>query len=428
MKAFPLFQHFQGNLVRIFDRVFDIPVTHLPGDWKQRAREMIENRERIFSFHLSSLVFCPRNNTAISAQNTNNAFAPSNRSRALSHPFCFAQVREILVGGPRLRCVQSHMRASILILGLTLGFLELSFGWGAEGHRAMATLAQELISARTQAKVQQLLNESGDIDLAAASTWADEVREKARPDRPRPLDAEAFNRQFPNNASWHYVNLPLGTDSFVVAKQFIHGENNVIFAIEHCIAVLEAPVVAAGELSRTQALRLLVHLVGDIHQPLHCGTGFYRLNETEPPVLVKNPVEVPDLPNDRGGNDLFYGPKEELHALWDIGLVAEIADSFDFRALDTVLRKEYLDRSLSPTPGDYHHWAETWALESVKVANDAYAGIRFNSYETMGDPNSLWISITLPSGYVEQNAPLAAKQLTKAAVRLAQLLDRLRWP
>jgi hypothetical protein len=46
----------------------------------------------------------------------------------------------------------------------------------------------------------------------------------------------------------------------------------------------------------------------------------------------------------------------------------------------------------------------------------------------MGDPNSLWISITLPSGYVEQNAPLAAKQLTKAAVRLAQLLDRLRWP
>jgi hypothetical protein len=428
MKAFPLFQHFQGNLVRIFDRVFHIPVIHLEGDWKQRAREMIENRDRIFSFHLSSLVVCPRNNTAISGQDTNNAFGPSNRTRALSHPFCSAQVRDILVGEPRLRRVQSHMRASILVLALTFGCLELSFGWGAEGHRAVATLAQELISARTQAKVQQLLNESGDIDLAAASTWADEVREKARPNRPRPKDAEAFNRQFPNNASWHYINLPLGTDSFVVAKKFIHGENNVIFAIEHCIAVLEAPVAVAEDLSRTQALRLLVHLVGDVHQPLHCGTGFYRLNETEPPVLVTNPDEIANLPNDRGGNDLFYGPKEELHALWDIGLVAEIADSFDFRALDTVLRKEYLDRSWPPTAGDYHHWAETWALESVEVANDAYAGIRFNSYETMGDPNSLWISITLPTGYVEQKAPRAAEQLTKAAVRLAQLLDRLSWP
>jgi S1/P1 Nuclease len=143
---------------------------------------------------------------------------------------------------------------------------------------------------------------------------------------------------------------------------------------------------------------------------------------------VKNPDEVAGLPNDRGGNDLFYGPKEELHALWDIGLVAEIADSFDFRALDLVLRKEYLDRPLPPTSGDYHQWAENWALESVKVANDAYGAIRFNSYETMGDPNSLWISITLPTGYLEQNAPRAAEQLTKAAVRLAQLLDRLSWP
>ena len=320
------------------------------------------------------------------------------------------------------------MRASILIFALSFGCLELAFGWGAEGHRAIAALAQELISAQTQAKVQQLLNESGDSDLAAASTWADEVREKARPDRPRPRDAEAFNRQFPNNATWHYVNLPLGTDSFAEAEKFMHGENDVIHAIKHCIAVLETRETAAGELSRTQALRLLVHLVGDIHQPLHCGTGFYRLNETEPPVLVTNPEEAAALPSDRGGNDLFYGPKEELHALWDIGLVAEIADTFDFRSLVAILRKEYLHRPWSTTPGDYHHWAETWALESVKVANTAYAAIRFNSYETMGEPNSLWISIKLPPGYEEQNRTVAAEQLAKAAVRLAQLLDRLQWP
>ena len=325
-------------------------------------------------------------------------------------------------------CVRIRMRALILMFVLVFGPVELLFGWGAEGHRAIASLAQELISAKTQVKVQQLLNQCGDKDLVHASTWADEIRENAHLDRPRPEDAETFNRQFPNNPSWHFVNLPLGTKSFAQAEPFIHGENDVIHAIERCIAVLEARESAPGELSQTQALRLLVHLTGDIHQPLHCGTGFYRLNETESPVLVTDPAEAVGLPNDRGGNDLFYGSKEELHALWDVGLVAEIADTFDFRSLVNVLRKEYLQRPWSTTPGDYHHWAETWALESVKVANTAYAAIQFNSYETMGEPNSLWISILLPPGYEEQNRAVAAEQLAKAAVRLAQLLDRIRWP
>jgi S1/P1 nuclease len=316
----------------------------------------------------------------------------------------------------------------ILIFFLNCSFVELLFGWGAEGHRAIGALAQELISSETRFKVQQLLDESGDKDLASASTWADEVRENARLNHPRPWDAEAFNREFPNNTSWHFVNLPLATISMAEAEPFTLGKNDVIHAIERCIAVLETGASGSGELSRTQAFRLLVHLVGDIHQPLHCGTGFYRLSDTQAPVLVKDPAEALGLPNDRGGNDLFYGPKEELHALWDIGLVEEIADTFDFRSLEAVLRQDYLRPSCPVTPGDYHRWPETWALESVKLANAAYLGIRFNSVETMGERDPLWISITLPHDYENKNKTLAAQQLVRAAVRLAQLLDRLRWP
>lgn len=316
----------------------------------------------------------------------------------------------------------------LLILFLTCSFVELLFGWGAEGHRAIGALAEELISSETRFKVQQLLDESGDKDLATASTWADEVRENARLNRPRPWDAEAFNREFPDNARWHFVNLPLATVSMAEAKPFMHGKSDVIQATERCIAVLESGPSASGELSRKQAFRLLVHLVGDIHQPLHCGTGFYRLSDTEPPVLVTDPTEALGLPNDRGGNDLFYGPREELHALWDIGLVEEIADTFDFRSLEAVLRQDYLRPSSSVTPGDYHRWPEAWALESVKLANAAYLGIRFNTVETMGDRNSLWISVALPPDYEKNNKALAAQQLVRAAVRLAQLLDHLRWP
>ena len=320
------------------------------------------------------------------------------------------------------------MRAALLVFVLTCSFVELLFAWGAEGHRVIGALAQELISPETQVKVQQLLKECGDRDLASASTWADEVRQNPHLDRPRPQDAEIFNRQFPDNASWHFVNLPLGTTSFEEAARFIHGKNDIIDAIERCIAVLEAAESISGEPSRTEAFRLLVHLVGDIHQPLHCGTGFYRISDTEPPVLVTNPEEAVGLPNDRGGNDLFYGPKEELHALWDFGLVGDIADTFDFQSLESLLKEEYLRLSWPVTAGDYHRWAETWALESVKIACAAYTGIRFNSVETMGDPNSLWISITLPADYEKKNTSVAAQQLTKAAVRLAQLLDRIRWP
>jgi hypothetical protein len=316
----------------------------------------------------------------------------------------------------------------ILIFFLTCSSVELLFGWGAEGHRAIGALAEELISSETRLKVRQLLDESGEKDLANASTWADEVRENARLNHPRPRDAEAFNREFPNNASWHFIDLPLGTISMAEAEPFRPGKNDVIHAIERCIAVLETGTPGPGELSRTQAFRLLVHLVGDIHQPLHCGTGFYQLSDTKPPVLITDPSAALGLPNDRGGNDLFYGPKEELHALWDIGLVAEIADTFDFRSLEAVLRQDYF-RPVSPaTPGDYHHWPEIWALESVKLAKAAYFGIRFNTVETMGEREPLWISVTLPADYDEKNKTLAAQQLVRAAVRLAQLLDRLQWP
>jgi len=320
------------------------------------------------------------------------------------------------------------MRLGIAIAIMICASVQVLFGWGAEGHRAVAALAQELITAETRNKVQALLSQSGERDLASASTWADDIRPHARSDRPRPQDADAFNGRFPDNANWHYVNLPLGTSSFAEAARFITGKSDVVDAIERCIAVLETSEPAANEISRPDALRLLVHFVGDIHQPLHCGTGFYRISETGPPVLVTDPNEVAGLANDRGGNNLFYGPKDVLHAFWDLDLVEDIAGTFDFRLLTAFLRHEYQHGSWPATPGDYHRWAEAWAIESVKAANLAYAGIRFNSVETMGDPNSLWIGISLPADYEEKNRVVAAHQLTKAAVRLAQLLDKIRWP
>jgi hypothetical protein len=84
--------------------------------------------------------------------------------------------------------------------------------------------------------------------------------------------------------------------------------------------ITENGSVTAG-MSKRIALRVLIHLVGDIHQPLHCGTGYYDVRNLARPKLISRPSEAARFRNteDRGGNQLFYGTGkfDELHAYWD---------------------------------------------------------------------------------------------------------------
>jgi hypothetical protein len=83
---------------------------------------------------------------------------------------------------------------------------------------------------------------------------------------------------------------------------------------------------------------------------------------------------------------------------------------------------------MATTPGDYHGWAEAWIIESVRIAALAYLGIVFEKAEFDPGNKLLRIEIKLPANYLEANKAYAADQLTKAGVRLAQLLDSIRWP
>ncbi|MGA7129187.1 MAG: S1/P1 nuclease, partial [Chthoniobacterales bacterium] len=196
-------------------------------------------------------------------------------------------------------------------------------------------------------------------------------------------------------------------------------------AIKRCVAVLERANSSADDFTKPQALRLLIHLVGDIHQPLHCGTGFYDLSDLSHPVLITDPKQCSGKPNDRGGNDLFFGldPTQEVHALWDESLVFAIHNSADYRSL-----ADWLDstRFVGPTAGDYHAWAEQWAIDSVQQARKAYTNIEFEAATVVGQ--RLRITVQLPFGYVDTNQAIAAEQLSKAGFRLAELLNAIRWP
>jgi hypothetical protein len=305
-----------------------------------------------------------------------------------------------------------------------------TLAWAQEGHAAVAAIAQNLVSPTTQIRVQELLAKSGDKDLISIASWADEVIIAAHGEGPLRGNQEAveFNQKFPKSAMWHFINLPLGTTSFEQVRNFSNPDD-VVQAISRCIHVLESPSPEPETFTKAQALRLLVHFVGDIHQPLHCGTGFYSFPEPSTPQLITDPAEAHDKPNDRGGNLLFYGSNatEQLHALWDRLLVEKVDNSVDYRVLSAFLAKNWVSKEMGKTPGDYHNWPEIWAIESVGVANLAYRGITFGKADFAADQHLLQINITLPTNYLERNRAYAAQQLARAGVRLAQLLDSVKW-
>jgi len=311
-------------------------------------------------------------------------------------------------------------------LFLLLTLAQPLHAWGPLGHSAIAAIAEKHLSPTAQSHVATLLAQGHDTDLASVANWADEVRAAASGRGPLSDDAEAraFNAKFPTNALWHFVDLPLGAHDYreVVAFSSV---NDVVHAIKRCVAVLERAETRPDDFTKPQALRLLVHFVGDIHQPLHCGTGFYDLSDLTHPVLITDPKQCRGKPNDRGGNDLFFGPDstQELHALWDDSLVSAIRNSADYRSLADFLES---GQCVDSTTGDYHIWPELWAIDSVQQAWKAYQNIEFASATV--DGQRLRITIQLPSGYVDKNQAIAARQLIKAGTHLAELLNTIRWP
>ena len=308
---------------------------------------------------------------------------------------------------------------------LFLSLAQPLHAWGPLGHSAIAAIAERHLSPTAQSHVATLLAEGHDTDLPSVANWADEVRAAASGHGPLSDDAEAaaFNAKFPTNALWHFVDLPLGAEDYreVVAYTSV---NDVVHAIKRCIAVLEQAERRPDDFTKPQALRLLVHFVGDIHQPLHCGTGFYDLSDLSHPVLITDPQQCNGKPNDRGGNDLFFGtePTQELHALWDDALVFALRNSGDYHSLAEWLEST---QSVGSTTGDYHTWPEQWAIDSVQQARKAYQNIQLDAART--DGQRLRITIQLPTAYIDENRSLAATQLAKAGIHLAQLLNSLAW-
>jgi hypothetical protein len=318
------------------------------------------------------------------------------------------------------------LRYACLSAGLVFALNVPARAWDAEGHAAVGHVAEENLTPGARAHVVKIL---GNSDLASIASWMDQVRSAYFHTGPLGTDPEAlkFNAEFPKNGEWHYVDLPLGLKEYHLDGPFARPDD-VVHMIEMAVSVLEGG--GDRRITQQEALYMLVHFVGDEHQPLHVGNGFYDVAADGTVKLVTDPDAAKDLPNDKGGNADFFGPDkyDELHAYWDTNLVQKVAGTKDPVVLAAALEKLTAAQGANwKSPGDYHHWAEGWAGESLAAARTAYAGIVFGA-ET---PDKKWgiksIKITLPGNYDEVCTPLAAERLAKAGYHLAEILNAIQW-
>jgi hypothetical protein len=256
----------------------------------------------------------------------------------------------------------------LVALACLLGPVPAS-AWGNKAHRVVGHLAQAQLQPSTAAAVAKLLAGEPDPTLAGVAYWADEERE----------NDTALGRR---TERWHFLNFPRGGCAYVPARDCAGGEC-VVGAIQRQREILADRTRPARE--RTAALKFLVHLVADVHQPLHAG---YR--------------------DDRGGNTVqlnYRGEGWNLHSTWDRLLPKQ-------RGLDPVAYAAFL-QAQPPLPVDAtlrsDRGAAAWAEESCRIVQAA--GFYPHGHK-------------LQASYLDAQLPVAESRLRQAAQRLARLLDQ----
>ena len=247
--------------------------------------------------------------------------------------------------------------------------------WGPVGHRITAQIAQDNVSGQTRARIAQIL---GHEELPEAATWPDEQRSNP--------DAFWQTTSYP----WHFVTIPVGQ----APEHLEHpSEGDAETALESFTAVLRDP--AASPEDKARALRFVVHIVGDLHQPLHVGK-----------------------PGDRGGNDVkvrwFDDPVvQNLHWVWDEGMIRRQELSFSEYAarLEARMTAEQVVAWWNVEP-------DAWMAES--------AALRDRIYPTPSERDGAGTSeapFVMRYWYPYEWTPEMELRLQQSGIRIAAYLD-----
>jgi hypothetical protein len=250
-------------------------------------------------------------------------------------------------------------KAICILLAITVSLPLLS--WGPQGHRVVALIAQKHLTAHSREVLNSYLAGSS---VEEASTWADEHR-----------TAE--------DAGWHFINLPLGLSYEKFTQQVKESKGTIYTALLQMLATLQNPSASAAE--KTKALRFLIHLVGDAHQPMHVSRA-----------------------EDKGGNTIqvrFDTAGTNLHALWDTRMIAH----------EGLTEAQCVAQYDAATPQEAEKWQKEdiiqWLWESYQLSTELYKQTK---------PGQ-----TVSEGYYKKYIPVIHKRVNQAGIRLAGMLNAL---
>lgn len=245
-------------------------------------------------------------------------------------------------------------------------FLQFSFAndmvWSKTGHRVIGDVAEEHLSRKAKKAISDLLDGQS---LSSVSNFGDEIK------------ADKKYREF---SAWHYVNFPADKD-YKDVEPSKYGD--LVMGINKCIVIVKDPKSTRED--KIFYLKFLVHLIGDLHQPMHVG----RLE-------------------DKGGNDIqvqWFGKGSNLHRVWDSNMIDDYGMSFtELSDKLPVLTKQEVKQLQQ---GNVYDWVE----ESQEIANQLYDSVEVGEKLAYQYGYKWWDTVET--------------QLQKGGVRLAAVLNQL---
>ncbi|MDX1651519.1 MAG: S1/P1 nuclease [Brumimicrobium sp.] len=251
--------------------------------------------------------------------------------------------------------------SNILMMFLISSMTNYSLAWGITGHRTIGKVAENHLNRKVKKKIESILQGQS---LAEVSNWMDDIKS---------------DKAYDSLRSWHYTTIP---DGMKYSETEVNPEGDVVQGINFLVEQLKS-----GKLSSERErdyLRLLVHLVGDIHQPLHVGNG-----------------------TDKGGNDVkveWFWESSNLHRVWDSGMIESMEYSYTELAevVDNHTREE-AEKWTSSSVVDWAHEAMTFRDGIYDLPEDKKINYSYR-YEH-------WDTVKL--------------QLLKGGIRLAALLEEI---
>lgn len=259
--------------------------------------------------------------------------------------------------------VMKYSYLFLILFFISIGGLQANeVIWGKTGHRTTGHIAQNHLNRKAKKAIAKLLDGQ---NLATASTFADEIKS---------------DRKYREYSAWHYVNFSFGKK---YGEEPVNPAGDIITGIAKCKSVLQDPTTS--DVDKAFYLKLLIHFIGDLHQPLHCGKA-----------------------DDKGGNDFqvrWFDQGTNLHKVWDSQMIdgygmsyMELAESID--TLSKKERKKWQQGSVLD-----------WAYESQTLAEKVYKSAKSGE--------------KLRYGYSYENLDTVKEQLLKGGVRLAAVLNEI---